>query len=77
MAAQDMRAAKSAIVAGLMATGIPAQTASLMADQQITLNTSRPVSDGGGGSQTPQIFGVKWYWVALGAAVGVVLLARK
>jgi len=35
------------------------------------------IFDGGSPDGVPQIFGVKWYWIALGAAVGVVLLARK
>jgi len=77
MAARDMQAAKSAIVAGLMATGVPAQTASLMADQQILAHTVGAKSDKVVSPGPALLFGVPWYFVAIGGAITVILLARR
>jgi hypothetical protein len=139
MTVRDTQAAKTAIVASLMAAGQPAELANAMADVQIgqmtalaqtelraatrymeakptaatpvsrfyTAPTSKwdvwqaamesshkPVIVGENAREqyeavqraiaarkaaevVPQIFGIPWYWVTLGAAITVILLVRK
>lgn len=75
MTVRDAQAAKTAIVASLMAAGQPAEIANAMANAQVGQIAALQAQTMK--TEPAKIFGVPWPWLALGAAITVILLVRK